>query len=159
MSQAAVPARSRALVSAFVTVLAIWIGGSITFSALVLPVLFIKMPSPAEAGAVAALLFPYYFRAGLACSLALLAIAAALARGAGRLWQAAIVIVAVLAAVQAYSAFLLQPEMAGLRGKPEHTARFQTLHRRSVQLNNVVLAGGMALLLSSGVLLLGRRER
>ncbi|HYB97763.1 MAG TPA: DUF4149 domain-containing protein [Candidatus Limnocylindrales bacterium] len=139
--------------------MALWIGGSVFFSALVLPVLFINMPSPSEAGAVAALLFPIYFRAGLACSLIALVLALVLARGAGRLWQAAVLVVAVMAAVQAYSALLLHPEMAGLRGRPEHVERFQALHRRSVQLNNVVLAAGMALLLSSGVLLLGRRER
>ena len=148
----------RALVSSWLSVLALWIGGSFCMSALVLPVLFLQMPSPSEAGAVAALLFPVYFRAGSVLSLIALVLTALVSQRKGKLGHVLVALVAVMAGTQIYQALLLQPEMATLRGRTEHVARFQALHRRSVRLNSVVLGGGLVLLAASGVLVLRRRE-
>jgi hypothetical protein len=139
----------------FVLALTTWIGAVTFFSAIVLPTLFLRL-EPARAGEIAALLFPGYYRFGLAGGIVLLAAAAWLALRERGPWRAAAAVAAVMLACQAYSAFVLHPQVAAIRGVEAHRARFDVLHRRSVQLNGVVAAGGLVLVLSSGWLLARR---
>ena len=139
----------------FVFALAMWIGSAAFFSLVVLPVLFTKLDT-ASAGAVAALLFPYYYRFGVAVGALLLGTTAYLAARARGPWRAAAALASLMVACQAYAAFSLHPRVAALRGSAVERPRFDALHRRSVRLNGVVLGGGLILAFSSGYLL-GKR--
>jgi hypothetical protein len=139
----------------FVFSLALWIGAVVFFSLVVLPVLFTSWDAP-RAGAVAALLFPMYYRTGLALGVILLGAAGYLAVRARGPWRIVLAAVAVMVLCQSYATLSLHPTMAAIRESTADRPRFEVLHRRSVRLNGVVLAGGIVLLLSSGYLL-GRR--
>ena len=141
--------------SFYVVALGLWVGAAVFFSIVALPVLFTSM-EPARAGEIAALLFPYYFRFGAALAVVVLATASVLAVRSGGGWRAAAAIAAVMFACQAYAAFVVHPRMAAIREVPSERPQFDALHRRSVQLNGVVLAGGLVLLVSSGWLLARR---
>lgn len=144
-------------VSLFVTALGLWMGAAAFFSGGVLPILFLNL-EPSEAGRVAALVFPAYFRAGLVAGLVATLAAAAIARQGGRRWVVTAAVLAVMTLAQGWSALVLHPEMAAIRGVAGREARFQELHKRSVQLNGIVLAGGALVLLASGYLLASRRD-
>ncbi|MBI5503876.1 MAG: DUF4149 domain-containing protein [Deltaproteobacteria bacterium] len=146
-----------AAIAVFVTALALWIGTAAFFSAVVLPVLFTHLAAN-EAGAIAALLFPWYFRVGCVLGIVALAVALHLARGAGKAWRFGTLVLALMTAAQLYSTVVVHPEVARLRGDRDQAQRFAQLHQLSVRLNAVVLGGGMLLLCGSG-LLLSRRER
>jgi hypothetical protein len=139
----------------FVFALTMWIGATTFFSLVVLPVLFTKFETP-QAGEIAALLFPFYYRFGVVFGVVALGATGYLAAGARRTWRPALVLVAVMFACQVYAAFILHPRIAALRGSAVERPRFDALHRRSVRLNGVVLGGGLMLVLSSGYLL-GKR--
>ena len=145
------------VVAVFVTALSLWMGTVAFYSGVVLPVLFTHL-SATEAGSIAALVFPWYFRVG--CVLGIVATAAALllARGGGLRWRVAAGVLAVMTASQLYSTLIVHPEVARLRAdNAVQSERFQSLHESSVRLNAVVLLGGVLLLFGSG-LLLRRRE-
>lgn len=148
---------SRWIVTLFLTSVGLWVGAAGFFSAGVLPVLFTSL-EPAEAGRIAALLFPVYFRAGLAVGVVACLAALRLARGGGRKWQAVVALLATMTASQAWSTLAIHPEMAAIRGDVARVERFQQLHRQSVRLNAVVLGGGILLLLSGGLLFERRRS-
>jgi H+/Cl- antiporter ClcA len=148
--------------SVFVTTLSGWLGSAVFFSAVILPTLFINL-EPAAAGEIAALIFPFYYRFGLACGLLLLVACVVAARRetatAGTVrgrWWAAVATVALMLLCQAYAEFVIRPDMSEIRGLADAKPAFDALHRLSVRLNAVVLAGGLALAAGSG-LLLGRR--
>ncbi len=141
----------------FVTALALWVGSAAFYSGVVLPVLFINLAAT-EAGAIAALVFPWYFRVGCVLGVIVTAAAWRLARGAGRWWQLATAVLAAMTASQLYSTLVVFPEVALLRGNRDQLERFAALHQLSVHLNAVVLVGGILILCGSG-LLLSRRER
>ncbi|MFN2378433.1 MAG: DUF4149 domain-containing protein [Candidatus Binatia bacterium] len=147
---------SRWIVTLFLTSVGLWMGAAAFFSAGVLPVLFTSL-EPSDAGRIAALLFPVYFRAGLAVGVVACVSAALLARGGGRKWQAVVAVLVVMTASQAWSTLAIQPEMAEIRGDAAKVERFQQLHRQSVRLNSVVLGGGILLLLAGGLLFERRR--
>lgn len=142
--------------SVFVASLALWAGAAVFLSAGVLPLLFTSL-EPAEAGRIAALVFPLYFRAGLVLGVVATLAAWRLARGGGRRWQGVVALVACMTLAQGWSALAIHPEMAGIRGDDDHIERFQELHTLSVRLNGVVLVGGLLLLAGSGLLLSRRR--
>jgi hypothetical protein len=106
-----------------------------------------------EAGRVMSAIFPAYYRLGAACGVALVAAALWLWRsGAGGRHALAACLAALMLAAVIYAGFVLQPrvgELRTLRHRPDAPAEmeseFQRLHRLSVQLNAVVLAGGLAL--------------
>lgn len=145
------------LVSLFVAATGLWIGAAVFFSGGVLPLLFVNL-EPSEAGRVAALLFPAYFRAGLATGVVAAVTACRLARGGGRLWRAAAGLLLAMTLAQGWSALVVHPEMAAIRGVAGREDRFQQLHRLSVRLNAVVLVGGMLLMAAGGWLLTVRRD-
>jgi hypothetical protein len=138
--------------SLFVLALTLWIGSATFFSAVVLPVLFTRLDTP-RAGEIAALLFPFYYRVGVAFGVLLLGVCAYFAVRLRGAWRYAVALAALMLACQAYAAFSLHPRVAALRGLEAQRPLFDTLHRRSVRLNGVVLAGGLILVLSSGALL------
>jgi uncharacterized membrane protein len=132
--------------------LAVWLGETIFLSFVVAPTLFSSFPQ--EAGPVMSALFPWYYRIGYACGFVLLVSSVALwrsgtgsVRGAVIPGVAALMLVAVL-----YAGIVIQPRARALRlevhgPNPSPTAKvaFDRLHRRSVQLNSVVLLGGLAM--------------
>src|SRR5689334_83064 len=97
------------------TSLGLWTGAALFFSAGVLPVLFMNL-EPHEAGHIAALIFPVYFRAGLALGVAACVAAFALLRSGGRVWQAVFALLVVMTAGQAWSTLVVYPEMDRIRG-------------------------------------------
>jgi hypothetical protein len=161
MSPAAgTPARSSIsswVVSIFLVSLALWIGATVFLSGGVLPVLFLNL-EPHDAGRIAALIFPIYFRAGLVAGVIATAAAAVLARDGGRRWKAVLLVLVVMTVAQAWSTIVVLPEIARIRGMESEVERFQQLHRLSVRLNGVVLVGGVLLLASGGFLLTRRRD-
>lgn len=145
-------------VSLLLTSVGLWIGAAVFLSAGVLPLLFVNLDS-AEAGRIAALVFPLYFRAGLVLGVVATLAAAVVARGGGRRWTAVVVALAVMTLAQGWSAVVIHPEMAAIRGIDAEVARFQQLHELSVRLNSIVLVGGAVLLLGSGLLFTRSRGR
>lgn len=132
--------------------LVVWLGETIFLSFVVAPTLFSSFPQ--EAGRVMSALFPWYYRIGYACGLILLVSSFTLWRsGAGGAWGAIVVGIATLMlAAVVYAGVIIQPRARELRlevhgPNPSATAKadFDRLHRRSVQLNSLVLFGGLAL--------------
>jgi hypothetical protein len=144
-------------VSVFVTALALWTGAAAFFSGGVLPILFLNLET-SEAGRIAAMLFPAYFRAGLVAGVIATLAAAWIARLAGRRWVAVAGLLAAMTLAQGWSALVVHPQMAVIRGVAGEEARFQQLHKLSVRLNSVVLVGGALILAATGVLLAARRD-
>jgi hypothetical protein len=134
----------------FVTSVGLWAGAGIFFSLVVLPTLFIHMES-ADAGRIAALLFPAYYAFGIGTGVLSLLAAAMLARSR----EPALAVVLALAC-QGYATASIRPKMHELRGMPTGVEEFQRLHRLSVRLNSVVLVVSGGLLLASAKLI-GRR--
>lgn len=143
-------------VSLFVSALGLWMGAATFFSAVVLPTLFMNLET-AQAGSIAALLFPFYFRVGLGLGMVTTLAAALVGRGGGRRWLVVVALLAGITAAQAWSTLVIHPEMAQIRGVDSEVPRFQSLHQLSVRLNGMVLGVGMLVLLGSGFLL-RRRE-
>lgn len=145
------------VVSLMLVSLSLWVGATVFFSGAVLPMLFLNL-LPAEAGRIAALLFPVYFRAGAVVGVVSTLAAFRIARSAGRRWLAAAALLGAMTLVQGWTAAVLHPEMASIRGVVGQEARFQHLHELSVRLNAVVLGGGLLLLVAGGFLFRVRRE-
>jgi hypothetical protein len=142
----------RTFSSLFISSLVIWIGAALFFSLVVLPTLFMNLER-ANAGTVAALLFPAYFRLGAAAGGVLLATTLLIARHAGssgRTWKLASGVVAAMLTCQLYATFVVHPEIDSIRGIESSQSRFDTLHKRSVRLNGVILLGGVGLVVCSG---------
>jgi hypothetical protein len=144
-------------VSLLMLSLSLWLGAVAFFSGGVLPALFLNL-EPHEAGRIAALVFPVYFRAGLVLGLLACTAALVLARSQGRKWKIAAGLLVAMTACQAWSALVVHPEMARIRGVDGEAGRFQELHRLSVRLNSVVLGGGLLLLVAGGYLFTVRRD-
>ncbi len=119
------------------------------FSAVVLPAFFIELETH-RAGAMAALLFPRYNFYGIICATLACASGLLLWIKAGSVWRSVAVIASVMLAIQAYVTFSLHPEVAMIRGKTEHKARFDVLHRRSVRVNGILLVAGLGILVWGG---------
>jgi hypothetical protein len=128
----------------FILGLVIWVGTTVFLSLVVMPTLFLNLES-AEAGGIAALLFPPYYLTGLAGGLLMLVAGVALARKGGRGWRYAISAVVVMFVCQAYAHWVVRPSMAEIRGVESAAGEFQRLHKTAVRLNGVVLVGGLAL--------------
>ena len=144
-------------VSLFLASLALWVGAAVFLSAGVMPVLFMNLEPP-EAGRIAALIFPLYFRAGLVVAIVTSLSALMLARRGGRRWQVVFALLLCMTLAQGWSTLVVHPEMARIRGVAEQLERFQWLHVLSVRLNSVVLGGGLLLLAAAGFLFSPRRD-
>lgn len=130
---------------------ACWLGGVALFTTTLTPTLF-KAYSRDMAGGIVGVLFPGYFRWGLACG-AVSIITLALARG--RHAAASAIIIAVMLAITAGQAFIIEPRAAELKKAipsfettpADNPARvqFRKLHGVSAIANLAVLGGGIAL--------------
>ena len=145
------------LSSLFVLSLVGWIGGAAFYSLLVLPILFTRL-APAEAGSIAALIFPAYYYWGLVFGVLMLAVTLVQAARGRRGWRPAAILTSIMLACQVVAAFVVHPRMQDLRETPGGRTAFQKLHVRSVRLNSVVLLGGLCLVIGSGRLVGDRRS-
>jgi cytochrome bd-type quinol oxidase subunit 2 len=143
-----------AVVWLYLLALIVWLGETVFLSFVVAPSIFRGFP-PEEAGRVMGTIFPAYYAVGIVCGVVLVGAAVFLWRtgsaGAAR-WGLAAALAVVMLVCILYAGFAVQPrvrELRELRHRPDAPANveadFQHLHGLSVQLNSVVLAGGIAL--------------
>jgi uncharacterized membrane protein len=141
------------LALAYALALVVWVGETIFLSFVVAPVMFGGF-AVEEAGRVMSALFPSYYRIGYVCGIVLLGTALLMQRHAGSFlpWGLAAAISGLMLAAVLYAGVVIQPAVHELRAAREDPARaaqveprFQALHRRSVELNGVVLLGGLLL--------------
>ena len=148
---------ARWITSLFLVSLSLWAGATVFYSGAVLPLLFTNL-APHDAGNIAALIFPVYFRAGLALGTLATAASWMLARACGRRWYAVFALLALMTACEGWEALVILPQIAEVRGVDAEAARFQQLHTLSVRLNAVVLGGGLLVLASGALLFAPRRD-
>jgi hypothetical protein len=140
----------------FVTVLyrlalAFWVGGVALFTFVLTPILFKTQPRDL-AGKIVGVLFPGYFRWGLACgAVALLC----LLLQRGRNFVPALVLLVLMLAATSFQALVIEPKAAALKkqiGSFETTPKtdplrreFSRLHGISAVCNLAVFVGGVVL--------------
>jgi len=127
-----------------------WTGGITLFTFVLTPILF-KTLSRDHAGQIVGLLFPGYFRWGLACGV--IALASRLVMRTNALVPACLLVV--MLALTSFQAFSIEPRAAALKRQipsfdttpKEHPLRreFSKLHGISAGCNLAVVAGGIAL--------------
>ncbi|NJC87691.1 MAG: DUF4149 domain-containing protein [Desulfuromonas sp.] len=130
-----------------------WLGGAALFTFVLTPALFRELDRD-TAGSIVGILFPGYFRWGLACGV--IALACLLLTRPPRLLASAIIIVAMLV-VTSLQAFVIEPKAAALKQEipsfvttpVDHPLRqqFMLLHAFSAAGNLGVIGGGIALIL------------
>jgi hypothetical protein len=139
-----------------------WLGGMVFFAVFVAPVIFSRLPI-AEAGKVVAGIFPRYYLLGYVAGLiaVILAIYFALtspwARG---WWSAAAVLLVIALGLTFYAGLVVRPQVDQIRTvaeeanpDPARRARFDQLHRLSVQINGAVMALNLLALASTAAAL------
>jgi uncharacterized membrane protein len=129
----------------------LWFGGAALFTFILTPVLF-RSESRDTAGRIVGLLFPGYFRWGIACGVVAIVCRIMLA-GKGQV--AAVAIIAVMLALSSFQAFSIEPRAAELKRQIvsfEKTSKddplrrqFSKLHGVSAVCNLSVILGGVAL--------------
>ena len=138
--------------AAYLLAMAAWLGAILFVSFGVAPVIFRVLEAPSAAKFVRAL-FPRYYAWGATCGAialpALLGVPLSFPEHRGP-WvgvQALLLLVGTLAMM--YCGQSLTPAINAARDAgPEEKARFERLHRRSVQLNGVVMLIGVGLLIA-----------
>lgn len=131
--------------------LSLWAGGAGIFTFLLTPILF-KSLDRDEAGRMVGLLFPGYFRWGMACGAVSLI---ALLAYRGKHFIPALALVVVMLCLTSFQAFYVEPKAAQIKKDipsfvttpKDHPARvaFSRLHAVSAVCNLVVFAGGAVL--------------
>lgn len=129
----------------------LWLGGAALFTFMLTPILF-RSESRDSAGRIVGLLFPGYFRWGLACGVVAL-ICRVILSGKGTL--VAGIILAVMLTLCSFQAFYIEPKAAALKKEivsfettpKDHPLRreFSKLHGVSAVCNLAVIAGGVVL--------------
>jgi hypothetical protein len=127
--------------------LGLWVGALVVVSFVVAPAVFDAVPSE-TAGTVMGAIFPRYYAFTAGAGVVALA-AAALVRPSS--WRALAVVLAVMLVATAYAGGVVSPRARALRPALRQTpvdaavrAEFESLHRRAVQLNGLVLVLGLA---------------
>jgi len=130
---------------------ALWVGGVAIFTFVLTPILFKTQPRDL-AGMIVGVLFPGYFRWGLACGSVALA---ALLLTRGKNFAVALVLIALMLAATAFQAFYIEPKAAEIKKEipsfettpRDHPKRqeFARLHGISAVCNLVVFGGGIVL--------------
>jgi len=130
-----------------------WVGGAALFTFILTPTIF-KSYTRDMAGGIVGSLFPGYFRWGLVCGVIALA---TLSFSTGKHRTAAAIIIAMMLAITAGQAFVIEPKAAALKRDipsfettpPDHPlrAQFRRLHGVSAAGNLVVIGGGVALVI------------
>lgn len=133
--------------------IACWLGGVVLFSFILTPTIF-NSYSRDLAGGIVGVLFPGYFRWGLACGLTALL---CLLLSRGHRASIKIGVVLTMLALTATQAYLIEPRAAELKKEipsfvttaPDHPARvqFRKLHGLSAAANLAVIAGGLLLMI------------
>jgi hypothetical protein len=128
-----------------------WLGGAALFTFLLTPKLFAAYPRDL-AGNIVGLLFPDYFRWGLACG-AVALLCQLINRG--RFAVASLLIIATMLILTSVQAFIIEPRAAELKlsiPSFETTSKddplrvqFRTLHGLSMAANLAVIVGGVIL--------------
>jgi hypothetical protein len=132
--------------------LAFWVGGVALFTFVLTPILFKTQPRDL-AGKIVGVLFPGYFRWGLACgAVALLC----LLLQRGRHFVPALLLLVLMLAATSFQALVIEPKAAALKeqiGSFETTPKedplrreFARLHAVSAACNLAVFAGGVVLI-------------
>ena len=134
-----------------------WLGGAALFTFLLTPLIFAAY-SRDIAGGIVGILFPGYFRWGLACG-AVALLCQIINRG--RFAIASLVLIAIMLALTTVQAFLLEPRAAALKQSivsfattpADHPLRvqFRKLHGISMAANLAVIAGGIVLVMLSSL--------
>lgn len=129
-----------------------WIGGASLFTFLLTPTIF-KSYGRDMAGGIVGVLFPGYFKWGLACGVIALV---TLFLSAAKHRTVCAIIIAVMLAVTSVQAFVIEPRAAALKAEIasfettpiDHPARakFRKLHGVSAAGNLAVIGGGIALI-------------
>lgn len=132
--------------------LSCWLGGAALFTFVLTPRLFTAL-SRDMAGMIVGLLFPGYFRWGLACGAVALLCRLA---GRGRFALPSLAILAVMLILTATQAFVIEPRAAAIKAHitsfdttskdDAARVRFRQLHGLSMAANLAVIAGGVVLL-------------
>lgn len=144
----------------YLLALVCWLGGMIAFVGFT-AVLFSRV-AVADAGKVVSTIFPYYYLTGYIAGGLGLALAIYFATGPrGRAWW--ICSAALLAAalgLTVYAGAVIRPEIEAVRGvteetnpNPELKAKFDSLHRLSVQINGGVMLLDVLTLLATAAAL------
>lgn len=133
--------------------LAFWVGGVALFTFVLTPTLF-RTQARDLAGKIVGVLFPGYFKWGLACGIVALV---CLLLQRGRHFVPALVLLVLMLAATAFQALVIEPKAADLKqqiGSFETTPKddplrqeFSRLHAVSAVCNLGVFAGGVALVL------------
>ena len=128
-----------------------WLGGAALFTFLLTPKLFAAYPRDL-AGNIVGLLFPGYFRWGLACGAVALLCQLV---NRGRFAVASLLIIATMLILTSVQAFIIEPRAAELKQSIpsfETTSKddplrvqFRTLHGLSMAANLAVIVGGVIL--------------
>ena len=130
--------------------LMVWIGEVVFFSFVVAPAIFRTFP--ADAGRAVGAVFPIYYAVGYVCGAVLFLGSVVLLRGATARgwWVVNAALAAVMLASTLYAGVVIQPRASALRPQihdptapPSAKEEFDRLHRLAVQLNVVVLLGGI----------------
>lgn len=137
--------------------IACWLGGTALFTFVLTPMIF-KAYSRDIAGGFVGVLFPGYFRWGLACG-AVALICLLLTRG--RRAIASAIILTVMLTITAAQAFIIEPKAAELKKEipsfettpPDHPLRvqFRKLHGVSAVANLAVIGAGAVLVILSSL--------
>jgi hypothetical protein len=145
----------------YLLALACWLGAIVFFSFFTAPVVFRRLPV-AEAGKVVGAIFPLYYDLGYVAGLISLAIAIymALTAAARTWWTGCAIALAMAFGLTLYAGLVVRPRTQAVRSvveeanpDPARKARFDSLHRLSVQLNGAVLLLDLAALASTAVAL------
>lgn len=141
----------------YLLALIVWLGEVLFLSFVVAPAMF-RTFAVEEAGRAVGTLFPIYYKIGYGAGAVMLVTALAL-RGlaGGRAWALIAGLVAVMLAATLYAGVVVEPRARALRPElhaasaPPVKEEFDQLHRRAVQLNAVVLLGGIVVAVISAL--------
>lgn len=131
----------------------LWVGGVGIFTFMLTPILFRNEPRDVAARIVG-LLFPGYFRWGIACGTVAL-ISLFLSRGKGGVAQ--YVIIAAMLAVASFQALYVEPKAAELKkgiGSFEATPKDHPLRREFARLHGISAAGNLGVFAGGVVLVI-----
>jgi uncharacterized membrane protein len=135
----------------YLLALIVWVGEVVFFSLVVAPAMFRAFPT-ADAGRAVGAIFPTYYRLGYLCGTVLVVTSFVLMTTAtARMrWGATTALGVLMLAATLYAGLAIQPHATALRPQLHDPAtpqavkdEFTHLHRRAVQLNGVVLVGGV----------------
>jgi len=131
--------------------LGLWVGAIVFVSFVVAPAVFTAVPSE-TAGTVMGKIFPLYYGFTIAVGTLALVAAVTLRRtvGVSSAWKSVVAMLVVMLAATTYAGVVVNPRARALRPAlhgeapdPKVRTEFDTLHRRAVQLNGLVLLLGL----------------